>query len=117
MELTRAVLEVLQDWKISPEDQCRLLGLKAGTAPRQLRRYRLGAPLPDEPGTWIRVTHLLALHKALRQVFPHSGASADLWVTTPRAKLGHRTPLDLMLAGGIEGIRQMERSLDNAGLI
>jgi uncharacterized protein (DUF2384 family) len=111
------VLEVLQAWGIAPEDQCRLLGMGAVTSPRQLRRYRLGAPLPDEAGTWVRVGLLLDLNDALRQVFPHSGASADLWVTTPRAKLGHRAPLDLMLAGGIDGIRQVERSLDNAGLI
>jgi hypothetical protein len=73
--------------------------------------------LPDAPDTWIRARLLLALNDALRQVFPHSGASADLWVTTPRAKLGHRTPLEIMLAGGLDGIRRVERSLDNAGLI
>jgi hypothetical protein len=38
-------------------------------------------------------------------------------VTTPRAKLGHRTPLKAMLDGGLDGIRRVERSLDNLGLL
>jgi len=56
---------------------------------------------------------LLRLENALGQVFPHSALSADLWVTTPYLKLGNRTPLDLMLEGGLDAIRQVERSLDN----
>lgn len=114
-ELTRAVLAALNGWGVLPDDQRRLLGLPEAGAGRRGRRDRLR--LPDEPEVWVRVALLLRVHDALHQIFPHSGASADLWVTTPRAKDGHRTPLDLMLSGGLDGIRRVERSLDNLGLL
>ena len=65
----------------------------------------------------MRVALLLRLSNSLGQLFPHSEVSANLWVTTPRAKFGRKTPLDLMLAGGVEGIAQVERSLDNLDLL
>jgi uncharacterized protein (DUF2384 family) len=117
LALTRKALQVLAAWGVEPMDQCRLLGLPDKDAGRRFRRYRLGSPFPDEPEIWRRVALLLKLHNALNQVFPHSTLSADLWVTTPRVKFGNRTPLDLMLADGIEGIRRVERSLDNLDLL
>lgn len=115
--LTRSVLQVLDGWALSPEDQCDLLGLGPPGAARRLRRHRLGNPLPDESEVWTRVALLLELDRAVNQLFPHSGAAADLWVTTPRLKFGRRTPLELMLAGGVEGIRRVARSLDNLDLL
>ncbi len=114
--LTRSVLDVLDAWEITREDQCRLLGLPASDAGRRWRRYRLGTPLPDDPEVWIRVAGLLRLANALRQLFPHSAPSANLWVTTPRAKFGNKTPLEVMLDGGSEAISRVERSLDNLDL-
>ena len=115
--LTRKALNVLAGWGVEPIDQCRLLGLPEKDAGRRFRRHRLGAPLPHDPETWQRVALLLSLDNAVNQLFPHSSLSADLWVTTPRAKFGNRTPLDLMLSGGIEGIRRVERTLDNLDLL
>ena len=114
--LTRSVLEVLDAWEITREQQCRLLGMTAPDAGRRWRRYRLGTPLPDDPEIWIRVAGLLRLANALRQLFPHSAPSANLWVTTPRAKFGNKTPLELMLDGGTAAISRVERSLDNLDL-
>ena len=117
LALTRRAIHVLTDWGVEPTDQCRLLGLPDKDAGRRFRRYRLGTPFPDDPEIWGRVALLLKLHNALNQLFPHSTLSADLWVTTPRVKFGNRTPLDLMLADGIEGIRRVERSIDNLDLL
>jgi uncharacterized protein (DUF2384 family) len=111
--LTRTVLAVLSRWGVEPMDQCRLLGLPAADAGRHYRHLRMGGALTEGREVWERIALLLRLENALGQVFPHSGLSADLWVTTPRAKLGNRTPLDLMLEGGLDGIRRVERSLDN----
>jgi len=111
--LTRKVLAVLSRWGVEPMDQCRLLGLPAPDAGRRYRRLRMGEALTDSRDIWERVALLLRLENALGQVFPHSALSADLWVTTPYLKLGNRTPLDLMLEGGLDAIRQVERSLDN----
>lgn len=115
--LTRSVLQVLDGWALSPDDQCALLDLGQPGAVRRLRRHRLGNPLPDEPEVWVRVALILDIDRAVNQLFPHSGAAADLWVTTPRVKFGRRTPLELMLSGGVEGIRRVARSLDNLDLL
>jgi len=115
--LTRAVLGVLDAWGIGRDDQCRLLGLRQPGSAKLLRRYRLATALPDDREVWVRVALLLRLSNSLGQLFPHSEVSANLWVTTPRAKFGRKTPLDLMLAGGVEGIAQVERSLDNLDLL
>lgn len=115
--LTRSVLQVLDGWSLSPDDQCGLLGLDQPGAARRLRRHQLGNPFPDEPEVWVRVALLLEIDRAVNQIFPHSGAAADLWVTTPRVKFGRRTPLELMRAGGVEGIRRVARSLDNLDLL
>lgn len=115
--LTRSVLQVLDGWALSPDDQCALLGVGQPGAVRRLRRHRLGNPLPDEPEVWVRVALILDIDRAVNQLFPHSGAAADLWVTTPRVKFGRRTPLELMLSGGVEGIRRVARSLDNLDLL
>jgi uncharacterized protein (DUF2384 family) len=115
--LTRTVLDVLERWGVGREDQCRLLGLHKQGAARRLRHYRLGHPLPEEGDVWTRVALLLRLATSIGQLFPHSAPSADLWVTTPRAKFGHKTPLQLMLADGVEGIARVQRSLDNLDLL
>ena len=111
--LTRKIMGVLARWDIEPMDQCRLLGLPSSEAGYRFRRLRQGDVLGDESETWERVALLLRIENAVNQVFPHSSVSADLWVTTPRAKFANRTPLELMLEGGIEGIRRVARSLDN----
>jgi hypothetical protein len=115
--LTRKTLSMLAGWGVEPMDQCRLLGLPEKDAGRRFRRHRLGAPLADDPDVWQRVALLLSLNNAVNHLFPHSSLAADLWITTPRAKFGNKTPLDVMLAGGIQGIRRVERSLDNLDLL
>jgi uncharacterized protein (DUF2384 family) len=112
--LTSQLLGVLRDWQVPSAEQAQLLGLPVSGV-RRLARLRQREPLPDLPETWERVALLLRIDAALQTVFPHNGAAADLWVTTPRRQLSGRRPLDLMLTGGIAGMAQVERSLDNQG--
>jgi hypothetical protein len=109
-----AVLKILDDWGLPAQAQLDLLGLGQGTEHRATRRW--GVPLPDNPEVYQRVALLLSLDRALRQLFPHSEVSANLWVTTPRPKFGNATPLDTMLRGGLEGIRSVLAALDNLDL-
>jgi hypothetical protein len=117
VDLTRSLIGILDAWGLTNSEQCQLLGLKPHAEGRRFRHFRLGNPLPDEPDVWLRVALLMRLENALDKLFPHSAASADLWVTTPRVKFGNRTPLEVMLAGGLDGIRRVERSLDNLDLL
>ena len=114
--LTAAVLRVLNAWSVPLEAQLGLLGLDPGLGNRELRRFRLGAPLPEGSDRYQRVALLLRIDNSLHTLFPHSELSANLWVTTPRRKLGNLTPLDLMLQKGRDGMRDLALSLDNLDL-
>ena len=111
--LTRKVMRVLADWQLEPMDQCALLGLPASLAGHQFRQLRLGGSLPDDPDIWTRVALLLRLDNAIHQIFPFSALSANLWVTSPNPRCSNQTPLAVMLVGGLDGIRRIERSADN----
>ena len=111
--LSRKVLQVLADWGMEPMDQCELLGLPQGEAGRVFRQLRQGASLPESREVWTRVALLLRLDNAIHQLFPHCAYAANLWVTSPNPRCSHRTPLEIMLADGLEGIRRIERSVDN----
>lgn len=111
--LTRKVLQVLADWELEPMVQAELLGLPQGQAGQIFRRLRHGAPLPDNREVWTRVALLLRLDNAIHQLFPHCGYAANLWVTSPNPRCSNRTPLAVMLADGLDGIRRIERSVDN----
>jgi hypothetical protein len=74
---------------------------------------RTAAFLSDNPDVWTRVTLLLGLDNAIHQTLPCSTLSANLWVTSPNPRRSNQTPLGVMLAGGPDGIRRIERSADN----
>ena len=113
IELTRAIFRILDAWQVPKAMQASLLGLDPALENRLLKRCRLGRPLPDRPRVHARAALLLRIDNALHKLFPRSELSASLWVTTPRAKLGGLTPLELMLKEGIDGLRSIERGLYN----
>ncbi|MGF1612754.1 MAG: antitoxin Xre/MbcA/ParS toxin-binding domain-containing protein [Gammaproteobacteria bacterium] len=115
LELAQTVMEFLDAWRVRPTEQLILLGLDSQTRGRTLARYRQGTPLPDDERVLRRAADLVAIGRALLTVFPHSAPSASLWVTTPHANFGNRTPIDVMLADRDQGIGRILRSLDNTG--
>lgn len=115
LELTQSVMEFLNAWRVRPTEQLMLLGLDAQTRSRTLIRYRQGTPLPDDEHVLRRAYDLVAIGHALLTVFPHSAPSASLWVTTPHANFGNRTPLEVMLSDREHGIGRILLSLDNTG--
>ena len=115
LELTRTVMEFMNAWRVRPQEQIMLLGLDPEIRGRTLTRYRQGTPLPDDEHVLRRASDLVAIGRALLTVFPHSAPSASLWVTTPHAHFGNRTPLEVMLDDREHGIGRILLSLDNTG--
>jgi hypothetical protein len=113
--VTRSVFLILKDWEVPPAVMPALLGFNPQTKRRELNRYRLGSPLPDEAEIYQRALLLIDIENSLHKMFPHSQISANLWVTTPRVKFGNETPLDLMLRRGLEGIRTVAAVLSEPG--
>jgi hypothetical protein len=112
VQLTRAVVKTLRAWGVAAEQQGALLGLGTATRQREMNRYRLGASLPDVGDVYARIELLLQVDAALRLVFPHCGAAADLWVTTPLPRFGGLAALDVMVEDGLNGMHCVMDALD-----
>jgi hypothetical protein len=110
--LTQHAFRLLDAWHVPKDQQVGLLGLAHGLKKRQVNRYRMGTPLPSDGDCYQRIDVLFKIDGILRKLFPHSELSANLWVTTPNLRYGGYTPLDTMLKG-LNGIRQVERSLNS----
>lgn len=99
--LGEAVRAVLERWGLPEPVQAGLLGLSrmADLTPAE-------APLGDHD-LWERIGHLLAIVRALRAAYPYRPQFRDRWIAEPHERLGGRTPLEVMLAGGVEGVREV----------
>lgn len=111
VELSRCGFRLLEAWNIPRHLHAQLLGLGDKLRKREVNRYRLGAPLPQDGDCYHRIDLLRRIDAMLHKLFPHSELSANLWVTTPNIRFGGALPLDTMLKGGLEGIRRVESSL------
>jgi len=110
-ELTRGILDMLDDWDIPAQDQLILLGLENVPA-REVRRLRDSRPLPDEPEIMQRVEHLISIADALRTTYPFSKRMGKLWMHKPNRKFRQRTPAATMVEDGIVGLISVRSYLD-----
>jgi len=111
LELTRGILNMLDDWEVDAKDQLTLLGLKDVPA-REVKRLRDSRPLPDEPEVMQRVEHLISIADALRTTYPFSRRMGKLWMHKPNRKFRQRTPIAMMVEDGIVGIISVRSYLD-----
>lgn len=108
--LQRAVLNLMARWGVRDEDAATLLG---GLSVKTYRRWRagdygrVGRDLAD------RMSNLLGIHKALRILFQEAARGYD-WVSRPNEAFGGRSPLDVMLQGGMGDLHRVRAYLDSA---
>lgn len=112
IDLTRTLLGVLSDWDIRPQDQLTLLGMPLDTKPRILNRFRAGMATPDNEEFLQRARYLLAINNAIESFFPHNITAANLWITTRSDNFGTKSPLDIMLLHGLQGMKYLSDLLD-----
>lgn len=112
LELGRMVINVMDDWGISPSDQVSMLALPGKVSGRHLRRYVDDTPLPDDPDVMKRVEHLLGIADALRTTFPRNNQIGLIWLKQPCKRLRKRRPVDIMLEDGISGLITVRTHLD-----
>ena len=106
--MLRAVLNLLDKWRLSQQEKLVLLG---APSERTFQRWRAGAigPLPND--TVHRLGDLLGIHKALRYMFTDL-ARAYAWVKRPNEAFGGRPALDVMLQGAPSDISRIRAYLD-----
>lgn len=114
IEITRAVMIILDEWEISSEAKIHLLGLPEGTRNRQLEKYRHTTPFPEEGEVWRRLEHVIGIADALRTTFPLNARVGVLWLHKPHRRFRGRSPLQVMVEGGLNGFHRVRADLDCA---
>jgi len=79
IEITRQIMRVLDEWKLSGKDIIKLLDLPKKVRPRNLERFREGEAFPESQNTQERIEHIAGIADALRTSFPrnsHMGTDA-----------------------------------------
>lgn len=113
--ITRAVIQHLDEWNISPEDTVRVLGIEDEVKPRHLSQYRQGMKaLPQTEDMMYRIDHLVGIADALRTTFPFSSQMRVMWLHKPHRRFQKRSPLNVMLGEGVNGLMKVRIEVDCA---
>jgi hypothetical protein len=112
--LSRIVMQILDDWEIDDNDKIKLLGLPAETKPRMMNRYRNNSELPDIIEINERIEQLVAISEALRTTYPHNYRMSMHWLNTPHRRFNQKTPLNMILNNGLNGMMAVRADLDCA---
>ncbi len=110
-KMAKLVTRLFDVWSLSTQDQLNLLGLSA-TSRAMLTKYRKGDPVSTSRDMLDRVGWLLAIHKALRLLFPRNEDLCYSWVNRRNRAFANLSPLSVMLDQGLIGIAKVSRYLD-----
>jgi len=109
--LAKLVIKLFDHWGLSTADRLELLGLSANSR-SVLAKYAKGDALPEGRDTLDRVGWLLAIHKALRLLYPQNPEIRYTWVNRRNSAFTNLTPLTVMKEQGIVGLARVARYLD-----
>ncbi|MEZ5448107.1 MAG: antitoxin Xre/MbcA/ParS toxin-binding domain-containing protein [Thiolinea sp.] len=113
--LTQAVIQHMDEWKISTEDMLTILGVEQEVKSRHINAYRRGEKsLPQQPEVMRRIDHIVGISDALRTTFPFSSQMRVMWLQKPHRRFQRRTPLHVMLSEGVDGLQKVRIEVDCA---
>lgn len=112
VDLTRAIMGILDSWGLNGRQQMSVLNLPEGTPLRALRRYRENTPFPNEQQVYERVEHIVGIADALRTSYPHNPPMGIVWLQQPNSRFQQRSPLQTIVEDGLEGLISVRAHLD-----
>jgi Antitoxin Xre/MbcA/ParS C-terminal toxin-binding domain len=112
VSLTQRIIAVLDDWRINSSEKICLLALPEKTRTRSIQKYQQGTPLPFNKTVLEHVEHLLGIGHSLRLANPRNTQAGSLWLHRPHRRFDNRTPMAVMLSGGLSGIIDIHREVD-----
>ncbi len=113
LELTRAVMDLLDGWGLQAKDMLVVLDMPESVKARSMGRYRDGStPLPDEPRVMHRIGFLLRISEALRTYFPTNPQMRARWMRQANRRLRKQAPLAVIVEGGEPGLMAVLAELD-----
>jgi hypothetical protein len=106
----RSFFNLAGKWSLSVSQQRGLLGWPAASTYHKYKAGQVGSLSFD---TLTRISLLLGIFKALHILYPQAEL-ADQWIKLRNANpmFGRKSPLDVMIDGGIDGLFQVRRLLD-----
>ena len=107
----KMLMTLFDHWKLPSVDQLSLLGLSKDNR-GALTKYRNGQPLVNDRDKLERAASLLAIHKALRLLFPHNPELAYAWMSRPNKAFNGLTPVQLIDQQGMIGMYMVRAYLD-----
>lgn len=110
--LTRTIISMLESWGIGASEQIAILALPGDVSPRNMRRFQMDTPFPDDPDVLERVEHLIGIADALRTTFPRNPQMGPLWMHRRNKHFRRRTPVALMVEDGLDGMIAVRTHLD-----
>jgi len=109
----KLVYKLFERWGLDNNTRLNLLGMSA-TSRSVLSGYRDGTrALPASRDTLDRVGWLLAIHKALRLLYPRNEELRYSWVSRRNQAFDNLAPIEVMQEQGLIGIARVARYLDN----
>lgn len=109
-QLTFRLTQVMEEWKLTDQEQITLLGLALKS--RHLYLYRRGDKSFDFNEVLIeRAKMVLGIYESLGTTYPTNREYAAIWLKRAVKKFKHKTPLELMLSGDT-GMKRVWHFLD-----
>ena len=112
LSLTRSVIGLLESWGIGLSEQIAILALPSGTSVRNMRHYQMDTAFPDNEDVLERIEHLIGIADALRTTFPRNPQMGPLWMHRRNKHFRRRTPVDIMVEDGLNGVIAVRTHLD-----
>ncbi|MCS5710142.1 antitoxin Xre/MbcA/ParS toxin-binding domain-containing protein [Candidatus Berkiella aquae] len=111
-KLALMLMKLFSHWQLDQRSQLNLLGMSEQSR-SALDKYRKGdSPLPKSRDMLDRAGYLLAIHKALRILYPHNPQIRYSWINHRNKAFDNLTPLDVMQSQGVLGAARVARYLD-----
>jgi len=111
-ELASMIIQLLDAWDVSSNDQISLLSLPEKTPLRSIRKYRKCTPFPEIDLLNERLEHIIGIAEALRTTYPRNANMGPQWMNKPHQRFGGKTAVRLMLEDGLKGIITVRAHLD-----
>lgn len=112
-KITPMLLTLFDLWQLSSEEKLAALGLSLENR-AALTRYKKGEAISASRDMLDRAGNLLAIHKALRLLFPQNPELAYGWMKTRNKAFHGQTPIETIVELGFPGLLYVRSYLDRA---
>ena len=109
---TAMVMRMFDNWELQSEERTALLGL-AKENRTALAKYKRGEPISNSRDMLERLSHLFAIHKNLRLLYPQREVGYG-WMRKPNGAFQSMSPVQVIDRYGFVGLLMVRSYLDRA---